>query len=41
VSGEAINGGDVTLRYNAQYYATGAADAGDVAATVNYTVAYE
>lgn len=34
-------GGDATLRYMAQYYATGAATAGDVRATVNYTIAYE
>lgn len=33
--------GDVTLKYYAQYYATAQADAGDVASTVNYTIAYE
>lgn len=36
-----IDASDVKLRYNARYYATGAATAGDVAATVNYTIAYE
>ncbi|OSL41029.1 F17 fimbrial protein (F17 pilin) (F17 fimbrial adhesiveantigen) [Escherichia coli TA464] len=33
--------GNATLRYFAQYYATNAATAGDVAATVRYTIAYE
>ncbi|CAD6555488.1 F17A fimbrial adhesin [Escherichia coli] len=37
----AINGTNVTLRYNAQYYATGQATAGNVSATVNYTIAYQ
>ena len=36
-----INDAIVTLRYNARYYATGAATAGDVASTVNYTIAYQ
>ncbi|MBK0223904.1 F17 fimbrial protein, partial [Salmonella enterica subsp. enterica serovar Infantis] len=36
-----IDTSDIKLRYNARYYATGAATAGDVAATVNYTIAYE
>ncbi|ECG8572664.1 type 1 fimbrial protein [Salmonella enterica subsp. diarizonae] len=36
-----IDASDVKLRYSARYYATGAATAGDVAATVNYTIAYE
>lgn len=36
-----ISTADVTLRYNAQYYATGTATAGDVSTTVNYTIAYE
>ncbi|HGT8137349.1 TPA: fimbrial protein [Escherichia coli] len=50
--GEADNGQDVqseeigtdgsaTLRYMAQYYATGQSTAGDVKATVYYTIAYE
>ena len=50
--GEADNGQDVqsetigsdgsaTLRYMAQYYATGQSTAGDVKATVHYTIAYE
>ncbi|HBQ4247620.1 TPA: fimbrial protein [Escherichia coli] len=50
--GEADNGQDVqsevigtdgsaTLRYMAQYYATGKSTAGDVKATVHYTIAYE
>lgn len=29
------------LRYNAQYYATAPATAGDVSATVNYTIVYQ
>lgn len=33
--------GSATLRYMAQYYATGKSTAGDVKATVNYTIAYE
>ncbi|EFA5996534.1 fimbrial protein [Escherichia coli] len=37
----AINDANVTLRYNAQYYATGVATAGDVTSTVNYTIAYQ
>ncbi|HBA3101748.1 TPA: F17A fimbrial adhesin, partial [Escherichia coli] len=37
----AINGTNVTLRYNARYYATGQATAGNVSATVNYTIAYQ
>ncbi|HDH7382524.1 TPA: fimbrial protein [Escherichia coli] len=37
----AINDAKVTLRYNAQYYATGVATAGDVTSTVNYTIAYQ
>ncbi|HCP1377319.1 TPA: fimbrial protein [Escherichia coli] len=37
----AIDDASVTLRYNAQYYATGAATAGDVTSTVNYTIAYQ
>ncbi|HDC1420837.1 TPA: fimbrial protein [Salmonella enterica] len=36
-----IDASDVTLRYAAQYYATGAAGAGDVNTTVNYTITYE
>lgn len=36
-----LSAGDVTLKYYAQYYATAQADAGDVASTVNYTIAYE
>ncbi|EFH7156975.1 type 1 fimbrial protein [Escherichia coli] len=49
--GQAVAGQDVTavqidnaamkLRYNAQYYATAAATAGDVSATVNYTIVYQ
>ncbi|HBE6720522.1 TPA: fimbrial protein, partial [Escherichia coli] len=34
----AINDANVTLRYNARYYATGQATAGNVSATVNYTI---
>lgn len=37
----AINDANVTLRYNARYYATGQATAGNVSATVNYTIAYQ
>ncbi|EGM5834836.1 fimbrial protein [Escherichia coli] len=37
----AINDANVTLRYNAQYYATGVATVGDVTSTVNYTIAYQ
>ncbi|ENY7333115.1 fimbrial protein [Escherichia coli] len=37
----AINDANVTLRYNARYYATGPATAGNVSATVNYTIAYQ
>ncbi|MCN3248595.1 F17 fimbrial protein, partial [Escherichia coli] len=33
--------GSATLRYMAQYYATGQSTAGDVKATVHYTIAYE
>ncbi|MGT3873932.1 fimbrial protein, partial [Escherichia coli] len=36
-----INNDAMTLRYNAQYYATGQATAGNVSATVNYTIAYQ
>ncbi|EMG7385716.1 fimbrial protein [Salmonella enterica] len=36
-----ITAPDVTLRYNAQYFATATATAGDVKTTVNYTIAYE
>ncbi|MGS5368606.1 fimbrial protein [Escherichia coli] len=49
--GQDVAGQDVTavqidnaamkLRYNAQYYATATATAGDVSATVNYTIAYQ
>ncbi|HFZ1663413.1 TPA: fimbrial protein, partial [Klebsiella aerogenes] len=39
---EAINSDDeATLRYMAQYYATGKAIVGDVTSSVNYTIAYE
>ncbi|HEK2118353.1 TPA: F17 fimbrial protein, partial [Proteus mirabilis] len=31
----------VNLPYFAQYYATGSSTAGDVKATVHYTIAYE
>lgn len=42
VQAEAIGAdGSATLRYMAQYYATGQSTAGDVKATVNYTIAYE
>ena len=37
----AINDANVTLRYNAQYYATGVATAGVVTSTVNYTIVYQ
>ncbi|MDI0922666.1 fimbrial protein, partial [Escherichia coli] len=33
--------GNATLRYMAQYYATGTSTPGDVKTTVNYTIAYE
>lgn len=42
VQSEAIGSdGSATLRYIAQYYATGKSTAGDVKATVHYTIAYE
>lgn len=41
VTATAIDAADVTLRYTAQYYATGVAGAGDVKTTVNYTITYE
>ncbi len=42
VHSEAINSnGEATLRYMAQYYATGKATVGDVTSSVNYTIAYE
>ncbi|EGI4366866.1 fimbrial protein [Escherichia coli] len=36
-----IGNAAMKLRYNAQYYATAQATAGDVSATVNYTIAYQ
>ncbi len=36
-----IDNADVNLPYFAQYYATGSSTAGDVKATVHYTIAYE
>ncbi|EMW9312558.1 fimbrial protein [Salmonella enterica] len=36
-----IDADNVKMRYTARYYATGTATAGDVTATVNYTIAYE
>ncbi|HEK2784345.1 TPA: uroepithelial cell adherence major pilin UcaA [Proteus mirabilis] len=36
-----IDNANVNLPYFAQYYATGQSTAGDVKATVNYTIAYE
>ncbi|TFT84984.1 hypothetical protein E4V16_13690, partial [Proteus mirabilis] len=42
VHSEAINSDDeATLRYMAQYYATGKAIVGDVISSVHYTIAYE
>ncbi|EID2633868.1 fimbrial protein [Escherichia coli] len=41
VTGVQIDNADMKLRYHAQYYATAAATAGDVSATVNYTIAYQ
>ncbi|EEL0142665.1 fimbrial protein [Salmonella enterica subsp. enterica serovar Montevideo] len=41
VSATDIAVSDVTLRYNARYYSTDVVTAGDVKATVNYTIAYE
>lgn len=34
-------GGQATMNYDAQYYATGAATAGAVSSTVNYSIAYQ
>lgn len=36
-----IDNAAMKLRYNAQYYATAQATAGDVSATVNYTIVYQ
>ncbi|UKJ17674.1 fimbrial protein [Escherichia coli] len=42
VHSETIGGdGNATLRYMAQYYATGTSTPGNVKTTVNYTIAYE
>ncbi|ECZ0012481.1 fimbrial protein [Salmonella enterica subsp. enterica] len=41
VTATPVDTANVKLRYNAQYFATGVATAGNVAATVNFTVAYE
>jgi major type 1 subunit fimbrin (pilin) len=39
-NGAAIVGGDATLNYFAQYFATGKAEAGSVATSVQYTMQY-
>jgi major type 1 subunit fimbrin (pilin) len=40
-NGATISGGDATLNYFAQYYATGAAQAGNVNTSVQYTMQYQ
>ena len=40
-NGTAISGGSASLRYFAQYYATGKAQAGNVSTSVQYTMQYQ